>query len=109
MMQRAAALAPSERRIHERNDYSGTLQLQCAGETTWFAVHGRDVSAGGFCFYSDYEMRRGEQLSVWAAEVDHAIFPAEVRYVKPEGRGFIVGVQFDELLPESIERCLAGG
>ena len=108
MMQRAA-IAPSERRAHERNDYAGTLQLQCTGETTWFAVHGRDVSAGGFCFYSDYEMHRGERLNVWAPEIDHAIFPAEVRYVKAEGRGFVVGVQFDDTLPESIERCLAGG
>ena len=72
-------------------------------------MHGRDVSAGGFCFYSDYEMHCGERLNVWAPEIDHAIFPAEVRYVKAEGRGFVVGVQFDDTLPESIERCLAGG
>ncbi|MDB4965406.1 MAG: hypothetical protein JWN44_1095 [Myxococcales bacterium] len=108
MMQRAA-LAPSERRIHERNDYGSTLQLQCAGETTWFAVHGRDVSAGGFSFYCDYEMRSGERLNVWAPEIDHTVFPAVVRHVKPMSPGFVVGVQFDELLPESIERCLAGG
>jgi hypothetical protein len=104
-----ASLAAAERRVHQRNDYSGTLFVQCAGEQTWFAVHGRDVSAGGFSFFCEWEMRRGEIVTVSAPDIDHATFVAVVRHVKPGRHGFLVGVQFDDVLPEPIERCLLGG
>jgi hypothetical protein len=103
-----ASLAPSERRIHERSEFSGTLSLQCAGENTWFTVCGRDVSAGGFSFFSDWEMQRGEAVIVCAPDLDHATFPAVVRHVKREKHGWIVGVEFDDAMPEPIERCLRG-
>jgi hypothetical protein len=110
MMTRAASSSASDRRIHKRSDYAGVLHLQCAGESTWFAVHGVDVSAGGFAFASDYEMRRGERLSVSVAEFETITISAVVRHVKPAPAlgGFLVGIEFDEPLPPQLERCLGG-
>jgi hypothetical protein len=95
-----------DRRIHTRTEYAGSLHLQCAGESTWFAVHGLDVSAGGFAFISDVEMRRGEQLSVAVPELEAYTVSAVVRHVKPAHRGFFVGIEFDEPLPPELEHCL---
>lgn len=106
MMNRAASL--HNRRIHERSTYSGVLHLQCAGDSTWFPVHGVDVSAGGFAFASDYEMRRGERLSVCVPEFETITISAVVRHVKPAYGGFLVGIEFDEVLPAQLERCLCG-
>ncbi len=96
----------ADRRVHPRSEYRGTLHLQCRGETTWFGVHGIDVSAGGFAFVSDYEMRRGEQLAVAVEEVPGQLIWASVRWVKPAASGFLVGIEFDEPLPPAIERVL---
>ena len=98
----------SDRRIHARTPYAGTLNLQCTGESTWFAVHGLDVSAGGFAFFSDCEMRRGERLSVVVPELEAYTVGAVIRHVKPAHGGFFVGIEFDEPLPAQLERCLAG-
>ncbi|MCU1281551.1 MAG: hypothetical protein JWM53_5097 [bacterium] len=102
------AASRSDRRIHQRSDYAGVLHLQCAGDSTWFAVHGVDVSAGGFAFVSDVEMRRGEQLSVTVPEFESFVVAAVVRHVKPAFGGFLVGIEFDEPLPAPFERCLCG-
>ena len=106
MLTRAASLA--DRRSHPRNDYAGVLHLQCAGDATWFAVQGVDVSAGGFAFASDIEMRRGERLSVAVPELESFVVAAVVRHVKPAFGGFLVGIEFDEPLPPPLERCLCG-
>ena len=73
------AKAVTDRRIHTRAPYSGTLHLQCAGDCIWFAVQAIDVSAGGFGFVSDVEMARG---------------------------AFLVGIEFDEPPPAQLARCL---
>ena len=104
MMTRAASV--HNRRIHERSEYAGVLHLQCAGDSTWFAVHGVDVSAGGFAFASDVEMKRGERLSVAVPEFEAITIGAVVRHVKPAFGGFLVGIEFDEPLPPQLERCL---
>ena len=98
--------SPRERRVHERSDYAGVLHLQCIGDSTLFAVHGIDVSAGGFAFACDYEMKRGERLSVAVPEIEAVTIPAVVRHVKPLHGGFLVGIEFDEPLPQELERCL---
>ena len=103
----ARALRPSERRVHTRTPYKGVLHLQCAGDTTWFAVYGIDVSAGGFAFVSDYPMQRGERMNVAVPELDSYPVSAVVRHVKnAPGGGFFVGIEFDEALPPQLERCL---
>jgi hypothetical protein len=100
-----APAAPANRRVHERTAYQGVLLLQGKGETTWFPVHGQDVSVGGFAFFSDYAMRRGEQVNVTIEELGALSVAATVRHVKPQHGGFIVGVEFDELLPpEFVQR-----
>lgn len=105
----ARALQPEERRTHARSEYRGVLHLQSAGESTWFAVYGIDVSAGGFAFVSDWEMRRGERLAVVVPEFDAVTVAAVVRHVKrDEGGGWLVGIEFDEALPPQLERCLGG-
>jgi hypothetical protein len=104
--QATRASEPSERRVHERSAYQGVLLLQGQGETTWFPVHGQDVSVGGFAFFSDYEMRRGEQVNVTIEELGSLSVAATVRHVKPEGVGYVVGVQFDELLPPEFVALL---
>ena len=106
MLSRAGST--NNRRIHERSDYAGVLHLQCAGDATWFDVHGLDVSAGGFAFACAYEMRRGERLSVAVPEFEAFTIAAVVRHVKPMYGGFLVGIEFDEVLPPQLERCLCG-
>lgn len=101
-------VAPADRRVHPRNDYGGTLQVQLAsGGGTWFPVHGNDVSAGGFSFYSEVPLERGERLDVAVPEIDVVTFAATVRHVRAAAPGaWFVGVEFDEPLPESVARCL---
>ncbi|HXU73910.1 MAG TPA: PilZ domain-containing protein [Polyangia bacterium] len=107
MFSRAAQ--PHERRTHARSEYRSVLHLQSAGEATWFAVYGIDVSAGGFAFVSDYEMRRGERLAVAVPEFDTLTVAAVVRHVERNaGGGWFVGIEFDEALPPQLERCLGG-
>jgi PilZ domain len=100
------ATSPEERRVHPRSEYRGVLHLQCLGETTWFGVHGIDVSAGGFAFMSDYEMKRGEQVAVAVEEVPGQVIWATVRWARPQPGGFLVGIEFDESLPPEVERVL---
>ena len=97
---------PSDRRIHSRAPYSGALQLQCAGDTTWFTVQAIDVSAGGFAFASQFDMRRGERLAVAVPDLEAYTVSAVVRHVKPASGGFVVGIEFDDPLPPQLERCL---
>jgi hypothetical protein len=106
-MMARASVAAAERRVHERNDFSGTLLLQWARQNTWITVHGRDVSAGGFSFFSEWEMGRGDAVIVSVPDVAHA-FPAVVRHVKREKHGWVIGVEFDDSMPDPIERCLRG-
>jgi hypothetical protein len=101
-----AAVKPAERRIHERNTYNGVLLLQGQGESTWFPVQGQDVSVGGFAFFSDYQLQRGEQLQVAIAELGALSVAATVRHVKAQHAGYIVGVEFDELLPDEFVNLL---
>ena len=107
MMIRAAS-PPDNRRAHARSDYAGVLHLQCAGDSTWFDVHGIDVSAGGFAFASDVELKRGERLFVSVPELETITSGATVRHITPAYGGFLVGVQFDEALPPALERVLCG-
>ncbi|MCA1664662.1 MAG: PilZ domain-containing protein [Myxococcales bacterium] len=97
---------PADRRAHARAPYTGTLQLQCAGEGTWFDVQALDVSAGGFSFASASELQRGERLTVAVPALEAYTVSAVVRHVKPSSIGFIVGIEFDEPLPPELERCL---
>ena len=92
--------------MHTRSDYGGTLQLQCAGEATWFAVYGRDVSAGGFSFFTDVPLTRGERITVATPELELVTFAATVRHVREVPEGFLVGVEFDEPLSESVVQCM---
>jgi hypothetical protein len=69
-------------------------------------VHGIDVSAGGFAFMSDYEMKRGEKLTVAVEEVPGQVIWASVRWVRPERGRFLVGIEFDDALPSDVERVL---
>jgi hypothetical protein len=96
----------TNRRAHSRSSYAGTLHLQCAGETTWFAVQAIDVSAGGFAFSSQVDMQRGERLVVAVPDLEAYTVSAVVRHVKAEHGVFIVGIEFDEPLPPQLERCL---
>ncbi|HEX6838428.1 MAG TPA: PilZ domain-containing protein [Polyangia bacterium] len=100
------AQAPSDRRVHVRAPYSGTLHLQCAGEPTWFAVQALDVSAGGFAFVSDVVMLRGERLVVAVPALEAYSVSAVVRHVKTARHSFVVGIEFDETLPAQLEACL---
>ena len=97
-----------DRRLHRRSDYAGVLHLQCAGDATWFAVHGVDLSAGGIALFSQVEMQRGERLSVLLPELEAVTVGAVVRHAKPARGGFLVGIELDELLPPQLERCLCG-
>jgi len=97
---------PSDRRVHSRAPYSGTLHLQCAGDGTWFDVQALDVSAGGFSFASTSELRRGERITVAVPDLEAYTVSAVVRHCKPSRFGFIVGIEFDEPLPPQLERCL---
>ncbi len=101
------AQAASNRRVFTRTSYEGILQLQCSGGT-WFDVYGQDVSQGGFAFYSDYEMTRGEALYVSIPELPALPVPATVRHVKKLDTGFLVGVEFDEPLPLELALRLTG-
>lgn len=100
------AAKPQERRVHPRSEYRGTLHLQCLGESTWFAVHGIDVSAGGFAFLSDYAMARGEQVAVAVDEVPGQVIWSSVRWVREAEGRFLVGIEFDEALPLEVERVI---
>lgn len=95
-----------DRRAHPRAPYSGTLHLQCAGDTTWFDVQALDVSAGGFSFMSAYEMRKGERLLVAVPDLEAYTVSAVVRHVKTAAGAYIVGIEFDEPLPAQLEQCL---
>ena len=96
----------SDRRAHTRAPYNGTLHLQCAGDSTWFAVQAIDVSAGGFAFVSEVEMKRGERLVVAVPNLEAYTVQAVVRHVKTEHGACFVGIEFDEPLPAQLERCL---
>ena len=105
-MRAQAHASPAERRVHVRKSYEGMLYLQYAGATTWFAVHAQDVSAGGFAFFSEDDMRRGEAVSVAVADVPGVTVSATVRHVKASGYGFLVGVEFDEPMPGALAAVL---
>lgn len=100
------AQSSRDRRVHTRSPYHGMLQLQCAGDSTWVAVQALDVSAGGFAFMSDVEMRRGERLVVAVPDLDAYTVQAVVRHVQPQHRAYFVGIEFDEPLPPQLEHCL---
>lgn len=94
------------RRVHARLPYSGTLHLQFAGDGTWFDVQAQDVSAGGFGFVTQSELRRGERLAVAVPDLEAHIVNAIVRYSKAGRVGFVVGVELEEPLPPPLGRCL---
>lgn len=99
----------AERRVHARSDYGSTLQLQCAGDATWFAVYARDVSAGGFSFFSDVPLERGERIAVATPEVAVSTFAGTVRHVRRvpgAGESWLVGVELDEPLPADVVGCM---
>ena len=104
----AQAVQPHERRHHSRNAYHGVLQLQSLDSGTWFAVCGVDMSAAGFAFVSDFNLRRGERLNISVPELPSLTVAAVVRHVTARPGCYFVGIQFDEPLPLDLERCLAG-
>jgi len=101
-------LRTDERRQHQRREYVGALWLQCAGESTWFEVHGQDVSAGGFAFVSAYKMDVGEHIAVSLPELPAETLSATVRRAVRIDGGWLVGVEFDETLSFALERSLVG-
>lgn len=101
-------LLPGDRRQHERRPYGNTLWLQCAGETTWFEVHGRDVSAGGFAFVSAVSMSVGETVLVSLPEMSSEMLGATVRRASRIAEGWLVGIEFDVPLDHAVERALIG-
>jgi len=100
------AQSTHERRVHERTPYHGSLHLQFAGDSTWCVVQAIDVSAGGFAFLSDVDIRRGERLAVAVPDLEAYTVTAVVRHSKPAHGGWFVGIEFDETLPAQLERCL---
>lgn len=102
----AASLSALNRRVHARSAYPGVLHLQSMSDAGWFPVYGQDISAGGFAFYSEISMARGERVNVSLAELPTITITATVRHVKAERFGFNVGIEFDEVLPAEIARLL---
>ena len=101
-------LARHDRRQHERRPYGSALWLQCAGEATWFEVHGQDVSAGGFAFVSAVRMVVSETVLVSLAESQSEMLAATVRRAVRIAEGWMVGIEFDVPLSFAVERALTG-
>ena len=62
----------------------------------------QNVSEGGFAFWSKREFRQNSPLFVreFSAEGDREWVPGQVRHCSVGIRGYLVGAEFENLLPE---------
>ena len=99
----------NERRAHERAPLHSRVELTPDGLVHWIEVDSRDISSGGFSFYSPVQLEVGESFRLGFRLTGGGGFSvaATVIWFQPEGTTrFIVGARFPTDLSQAEIRLL---
>ena len=81
-----------ERRRHPRYPFESHLVVEAPAPHGQILVRGYDISAGGFSFKSEAELRVGDRIVLGPSDDDFVV-RATVRFVRPSSGGFVIGAE----------------
>lgn len=83
----------SERRRHARYPFERHLEVRAPAPYGRMVVRANDISAGGFSFITDAELRVGDLIVLGLRNDEDFLIEATVRNVRQTGASFVVGAE----------------